>query len=187
MYEPTPGRSTIYFLNHSRWWDGLIPLLLNEFRFRQDARAMMDRSQWERYRFFRHLGAFPVDLHEPRRATASLRYAADWLASPGHSLYLYPEGRFFPAHLRERTFQPGLAWLSRQHEAVDLVPVGIATQNYRASRPELFLKVGPCAEPGADLVSSLKRSLEELDRLSDTENRDELQSAFHCWIGRSRP
>lgn len=148
---------------------------------------MMDRSQWERYPFFRHLGAFPVDLDEPRRATKSLRYAADWIATPGHSLYLYPEGKFYPAHLRERTFQPGLKWLARQHETVDLVPVGIASQHYRASRPDLFLNVGPLVEPGSDLVFSLKRSLDELDRRSNTERTEELQSSFECWIGRTGP
>ncbi|MEX0593690.1 MAG: lysophospholipid acyltransferase family protein [Balneolaceae bacterium] len=185
-YQPTSKRSTLYFLNHSRWWDGLIPLLLNEFKFHQQARAMMDREQWDQYPFFRHLGAFPVDLDQPRRAVPSLRYASDWLASPGHSLFLYPEGKFYPAHLRERTFQPGLEWLSRQHESMDLVPIGIVTQHYRASRPELFLKVGPRVEPGSNLEFALKRSLDELDRLSHTENRDELQSTFNCWIGRSR-
>lgn len=184
-YRPEPTRSTLYFLNHSRWWDGLLPLLLNEFRFRQDPRAMMDRKQWERYPFFRKIGAFPVDNESSRAAIPALRFAADWISEPGHALYLYPEGRFYPSHLRERRFQPGLQWISRQSEHLDLVPVGVVTQHYRASRPDLFLNIGPRIDPGADLPNTLKRSLEELDRLSDSESLESLKASFELWIGRS--
>ena len=61
-YQPSAESRTIYYLNHTSWWDGLIPLLLNQKRFRQKARAMMEDKQMLEHRFFRKIGAFSVNL-----------------------------------------------------------------------------------------------------------------------------
>lgn len=142
-YHPGESGKTIYFLNHHSWWDGLIPLLLNEFRFHQKARAMMEDSQMERYGFFRKIGAFSVNRSDPRKAITSLRYAVQSMERETASLFIYPEGTITPS-CSEPAFEGGLAWLHSKlrRQRVDFVPVAVHIHTIRFDKPELHLHVG---------------------------------------------
>jgi len=140
-YHPNNNAKTIYYLNHHSWWDGLIPLLLNEFRFRQQARALMEDEQMREHPFFSKIGAFSIKRSDKKSAIRSLRYAIRSFERPNASLFIYPEGRITPAGTA-MDFEKGLAWLSRQLPAVDLVPVGIHMHTIRHDKPELHLHVG---------------------------------------------
>ena len=62
LYLPDSNSKTVYFMNHHYWWDGLLPLYLNENRFKQKARALMEDKQMREYPFFSRIGAFSIDL-----------------------------------------------------------------------------------------------------------------------------
>lgn len=147
-YRPDEESRTVYYLNHHSWWDGLIPFLLNEFRFRQNARALMEEPQMKRYTFFRKIGAFSVNRSDPRKAITSLRYAVQSMERPKASLFIYPEGKITPA-CSELHFEEGLGWLHSKvdREKVDFVPLGIFMHTYRTDKPELYLYVGNPSEP----------------------------------------
>ncbi|NBB77360.1 MAG: hypothetical protein GVY02_08275, partial [Bacteroidetes bacterium] len=76
-YEPDSRSRSLYYLNHTSWWDGLIPLLLNQKIFKQKARAMMEDKQMIEHGLFKRVGAFSVNLENPRSAVRSLRYAVE--------------------------------------------------------------------------------------------------------------
>lgn len=141
-YRPGESARTVYYLNHHSWWDGLIPLLLNEFRFHQKARAMMEDSQMERYGFFQKIGAFSVNRTDPRKAVTSLRYAVQSMERDNASLFIYPEGTITPPGT-DPVFEGGLAWLHSKlwKREVDFVPVGIYMHTIRFDKPELYLYV----------------------------------------------
>ena len=141
-YRPASDSRTIYYLNHSSWWDGLIPLLLNRNLFHQRGRAMMEDKQMLRYRFFRRIGAFSVNLENPRHSLPSLRYALDSMKRENASLYIYPEGKIVPFTVDKPVFQGGLTWLSDRLPEVDVVPVGIYIHTMRGSKPELHISIG---------------------------------------------
>lgn len=140
-YDPCPECKTLYFLNHHSWWDGLIPFLLNEFRFNQRARALMEEKQMRQYPFFRKIGAFSIDRDNRRSAITSLRYAVQSFQRPQASLFLYPEGTITPVGSM-MNFEGGLAWLYQKLPDVDFVPVAIHLHTIRHDKPELNLHVG---------------------------------------------
>lgn len=161
-YVPDSDSKTIYYLNHSSWWDGLIPLLLNQYLFRQNARAMMEDRQMTRYRFFRWLGAFSVNLDNPRRSIRPLRYAVKSMQRENASLFICPEGQMVPFSSDKPEFRNGLAWLCRQLPEVDVVPVGIYIHTIRHNKPELHIAIGNAVDTTGNGASgeTLRRSLE---------------------------
>lgn len=140
-YEPCSECKTIYFLNHHSWWDGLIPLLLNEFRFHQQARALMEDKQMRKYSLFQKIGAFSINRDDPRKAITSLRYAVKSFERDHSSLFIYPEGTITPSG-STMNFEGGLAWLHDKLDDVDFVPIGIYMHTIRHDKPELHLHVG---------------------------------------------
>jgi len=141
-YQPGPHSKTIYFLNHTSWWDGLIPLLLNQKIFKQNARALMEDKQMHDHKFFSKIGAFSVNLEEPRASIKSLRYAVDSMKRPNSSLFIYPEGKIVPFTTEKPRFRKGLSWIVKRVIDVDVVPIGIYIHTARHDKPELFLKTG---------------------------------------------
>ena len=141
-YYPDDKSKTIYYLNHHSWWDGLIPVLLNEYQFHQQARALMEDQQMREHPFFAKIGAFSINREQPKKAVTSLRYAVDSFDRPKASLFIYPEGKITPPG-SELTFEGGLAWLSRKLPEVDVIPIGIYMHTIRHDKPELHLHVGP--------------------------------------------
>jgi 1-acyl-sn-glycerol-3-phosphate acyltransferase len=145
QYHPSADAKTVYFLNHTSWWDGLIPLILNTYHFNQQPRAMMEYEQLKKYPFFKKIGAFSVDQESPRHIRASLRYALESMDRDNASLFLYPEGEIKPID-RAINFKAGIGWLCNKLKNVDFVPIGIHMHTIRHDKPELHLWVGkPCA------------------------------------------
>jgi chlorobactene lauroyltransferase len=142
QYQPSEESKTIYYLNHTSWWDGLIPLLLNQKLFRQKARAMMEDKQMHQHRFFSKIGAFSVNLENPRSAVKSLRYAVESMQRPNACLFIYPEGKIVPFTGSRPTFKKGLGWISNQCPDTDVVPVGICIHTARYDKPELYIRIG---------------------------------------------
>lgn len=147
-YHPPRDRVTLYYGNHTSWWDALIPLLLNQTRFKQQARAMMDLEQVQKHPFFPWIGVFSVDLSHPRGSIRSLRYALESFRRPQASLFLYPEGELTHplSEPRIQPFKPGMEWLIRQaHQEgypLDVVPMTIHMHTMDSQRPECIIHIG---------------------------------------------
>src|SRR5690554_4212837 len=129
-------------MNHNLWWDALLPLYLNRSFFKQHPRAMMEERQMLEYKFFSKIGAFSVSLNDSRSQICSLRYALESMKRPNASLYLFPEGKLTPASASKPKFKDGLAWLYKQCDQVDFVPIVFYTHAFRGSKPELYINIG---------------------------------------------
>ncbi|MDX1638476.1 MAG: lysophospholipid acyltransferase family protein [Balneolaceae bacterium] len=156
-YQPQEGDRTVYYLNHHSWWDGLIPLLLNEFRFRQRARALMEDRQMKHYRFFRKIGAFSINRNDPRKTITSLRYAVHSMQRKNASLFVYPEGKITPPGTTPE-FEGGLGWLHENLSGAGIafVPIGIHIHTMRSDKPELHLAIGTPTSPDEHLTNEEK-------------------------------
>lgn len=141
-YHPNADSRTVYFLNHNSWWDGLIPLYLNENFFHQKARALMEDRQMRQYTFFSKIGAFSINLEDPKASISSLRYAVDSMKRDHACLFIYPEGTITPVSENEPNFRKGLAWLYQNLDDIDFVPIAIYCHTLRSSKPELYLSIG---------------------------------------------
>lgn len=167
-YRPGPDSRTVYYLNHNSWWDGLVPVLLNDRLFGQRARAMMEKRQIRRYPFFRRLGAFSVSRSDSASALPSLRYALRSMKRPRAALYIFPGGKI-TAPGSPLEFEGGLTWLFRQlpEDETDFVPVGLYIHTIRSDKPELHINVGAAESPDPartdfELTRRFERALEEL-------------------------
>jgi 1-acyl-sn-glycerol-3-phosphate acyltransferase len=141
QYQPL-GKSTLYILNHHSWWDGLTPLLLNEFRFKQNARAIMEDRQIRQFPFFTRIGAMSISRENMRSAIVTLASASEWLNGNNNSLYLYPEGKITDP-CDKITFESGLMRILRDATDCDIVPIAMHFSMSRSDKPELFINVGP--------------------------------------------
>ena len=147
QYQPSGDSRTLYYFNHTSWWDGLIPFLLNQKRFKQKSRGMMEDKQMLKYRFFRKIGAFSVNLDSPRSAIKSLRYARESLKRPNSCLFIYPEGKIVPFSTDKPEFKKGLGWLSKECPECDLVPVGIYIHTAFGDKPDCCIRIGRPSGP----------------------------------------
>lgn len=160
-YHPGSENKTIYYLNHTSWWDGLIPLLLNQKVFHQKARAMMEDRQMKAFPFFKKIGAFSVPLDQPKGVLTALRYAVDSMQRPASSLFIFPEGKIVPFSVEKPTFKKGLSWIASKCPETDVVPIAIYISCARSDKPELFIKVGnPVPFTGNDDTDSLNHQFE---------------------------
>lgn len=162
-YQPGPESKTIYYLNHTSWWDGLIPLLLNQKYFKQNARAMMEDKQMKEHSFFSKIGAFSVNLQDPRSAVRSLRYAVKSMEREKASLFIYPEGKIVPFSVKKPHFKKGLGWLSRKCPEADVVPIGIYIHTAYSDKPELAISVGNATEANRALSADDLNQIYELE------------------------
>ncbi|MGD8568076.1 MAG: AMP-binding protein [Gammaproteobacteria bacterium] len=144
-YAPPRDARTVYFLNHSSWWDNCSPLLLNEFVFHQHARfltshTMMSHRRWLRY-VLQKAGCFSIYRRDPQRAVVSLQHARRILHQPNAALYMYPQGKMVTED-KDIQFKQGIGWLSSQLPVVDFVPVACYFHTLHSAKPMLFFRVG---------------------------------------------
>ena len=154
-------------MNHNSWWDGLIPFYLNQKFFRQNARGMMVENQLKKYKFFRRLGVFSINLSDARSSLRSLRYAVESMKRENSALYIYPQGEIVPFSTGNLQFKKGIGWLAKQCPDADLVPVGIYIHTMRSDKPELHITAGKEVEvnrgESADTINSeLEEALENI-------------------------
>ncbi|TVQ14103.1 MAG: hypothetical protein EA364_04780 [Balneolaceae bacterium] len=174
-YTPRDGRSTLFYMNHASWWDALIPFLLNEYLFRQQARAMMDIRQLRKYPFFRKIGVYSIDRGNARSALFSLAKTREWLDRENNSIYLFPQGSI-KSEYEPLQFEHGIGWLAKECKGCDVVPLAIHINLVRGDKPDLFIKTGKPVhfESGTD-----KKIIAEICRIELAEILHELrQRAF---------
>lgn len=102
----------------------------------------MEDKQIKQYPFFQKIGAFSVNVKEPRSSLISLKYATESMQRPGASLFIYPEGEIGPFTTKPLRFKKGLGWISNRCPGADVVPIGIYITTARYDKPELFIRVG---------------------------------------------
>lgn len=123
----------------------------------------MEDKQMQQYTFFSKIGAFSINLENPRASIQSLRYAVKSLERENSCLFIYPEGTITPASDSAPDFKGGLAWLYTKTENVDYVPIHIYAHFLRSSKPELYLSIG-------ESVNHVKsKSRNELTSLFETD------------------
>lgn len=161
--------------NHVAWWDGFLYLALEQAGGLESF-ALMDAENLARLRFFRGLGAIPLDRAAPLHG---LRQGVRVLDRPGRALWVFPQGRQRPAHLRPLGLWPGVSTVARQSGA-PIVPVSLNYLFRESSRPAALVSVGEPLAPDAPLAhleAALVAGLDRIDRFVD-----EGSGAFGAWL-----
>lgn len=149
---------------HVSWWDGMLLFPLDD-ALGHTTRAWMDAENLARLPFFGSLGALPLDRSSNAGLRRSIREAQRWLDRPGRVLWVFPQGRQRPSHLRPLGLQPGAGLLAHKTGAT-LLPVAISYGFREAPVPAAVVSVGePVESDNQELLEqALIRELEHTDR-----------------------
>ena len=161
-------RPLLIVANHQSWWDPLVALVISQ-ALGVDGQAMMDARNLRRLPFFRLVGAFGLDLDDPRDGAVALRYAARHLGAPGRLVWVFPQGAERPGWQRPLGFLGGAAALARLAPTCAVLPVGIRYHFGGQERPELYVSLGaplPASGRGEEGRRAQEDGVQaELDRL----------------------
>ncbi len=140
------GRPLIFAANHVAWWDALLLLVLDE-ALGGLGWAVMDAANLRTLPFLGWVGALPLDRSSSEHSRQSLESSAALLDRPGRGLWVFPQGRQRPAHLRPLDLKPGLL-IAHARSPVDLVAVSINYVFLERNRPAAGVRFSPPL-PGA--------------------------------------
>jgi 1-acyl-sn-glycerol-3-phosphate acyltransferase len=132
----------LFVVNHTAWWDALVILHLSRHVLGVDAYAMMDAKNLRAMPFFGLVGAFGVDLEDPRDGASSIRYAARLLDGARRVVWIFPQGRERPINERPLGFRQGSAAVARVAHRARVVPVALRYEQGERERPELLIAFG---------------------------------------------
>lgn len=116
-------RPLIFAANHVAWWDTLLLVVLDE-ALGGTGWAVMDSARLRALPFLGWIGALPLDRNSRERSRQCLQACADLLDRPARALWIFPQGRQRPAHLRPLDLKPGLQVI-HDHRPVDVVAVSL--------------------------------------------------------------
>ncbi len=102
----------------------------------------MEDKQMRQYPFFSKIGAFSINLENPRSSIQSLRYAVESMNRENPCLFIYPEGKLMPVSDAKPIFKDGLSWLYQKMEDVDFVPVAFYIDHSKSNKPDLYIFIG---------------------------------------------
>jgi 1-acyl-sn-glycerol-3-phosphate acyltransferase len=146
--------------NHVGWWDSFLVVALDE-ALGTEGYALMDAESVRRLPFFARLGALPLERGGQASARAGLQAAAARLDRPGRALWIFPQGRHRPAHLRPLGFEPGIRLLARLVPHAAVIPVAFQYAFAERPAPAAFARLGD-AIPAQDLaIDAIERSVED--------------------------
>lgn len=174
--------------NHTAWWDALVALMTSIRVLDADAFAMMDAKNLERLPFFGLVGAFGVDLDDPRDGARAVRHARTLLAGPRRLVWIFAQGREVPVTVRPLGFRRGSAEIARIANA-RVVPGAIRYEMGATPEPTLWLSFGGAMEPLRDVAVAHARHeaavTEELDAIERAITREDARPGFETLHRRS--
>lgn len=187
----------IFAANHVAWWDALLLLPLDE-ALGSLGWAVMDARNLKKLPFFGWIGALPLDRSSPERSRQCLEASAALLDRPGRGMWIFPQGRQRPAHLRPLDLKPGLQTMHTSNP-VTIIAVSIDYVFLEKARPAAVVRFSPPVNVASGSVitaveAELLAGLAEIDAatLEATDGRrarthpDDPLPGFRALIRRAR-
>lgn len=134
-------RPLIFAANHVAWWDVLLLVVLDE-ALGGLGWALMDSRNLRGLPFLGWLGALPLDRSSPERSSQCLCNSVDLLDRPGRAMWIFPQGRQRPAHLRPLDLKRGLQTM-HDHRPADIIAVSLNYVFLERNRPAAIVHFGP--------------------------------------------
>ncbi len=158
---PATDHLVIAYMNHSAWWDAVVPVHLSHDLFRREIHALMEGAQIKKYPFFRHLGCFGPTENTISDAKAVIEHATRVLttATAPAVFWIFPQGAILPSHIPMK-FKSGLARIAENLPGAVVVPVAIRYEFLKNKKPECRVKIGEPVARSEETPSRFTRRLE---------------------------
>ncbi len=145
VYSCDKRFATIFYANHTNWWDGIWAYFL-VYHVIKNKRFRFMIEEMNRFPLFQYIGCFPINKKSAQSAIKSLNYAVTTLDKPDIAFWIFPQGIIRPPHYRPEIFQTGLAFMVdkavKLYGGVNLVPVANSFMFLRQDRPEIITEFG---------------------------------------------
>ena len=125
--------------NHVAWWDTLLLVVLDE-ALGGITWGVMDAENLRKFPFLGWVGALPLDRGNPGRTRQCLESSAALLDRPGRGIWMFPQGRQRPAHLRPLDLKPQGLRIMHAHSPVDVVAVSLDYVFLERDRPAAIVR-----------------------------------------------
>ncbi|MCS6807812.1 MAG: lysophospholipid acyltransferase family protein [Bacteroidota bacterium] len=161
--------------NHSSWWDGFIPYLLNDICWQREYYIMMLEHRLREFWFFRFLGAFSINQQSPKDILQALDYAAH-LLSGKRLVVLFPQGKLLPSRKRPLGYHRGVERILQRcitsERSVAILPLAMRYEFLGDEKPHIFLLFGsPIVLPESAPPTAHELEYIEILLLSNLEDR----------------
>ena len=137
-------KATIFYVNHSNWWDGIIGYNMVRRVFKGRLRLMIE--EMNRFPLFQYIGCFPINKKTAQDAMKSLKYAATTLDKGDIYFWLFAEGIIRPPRNKNKKFQTGIAYLIenaiKQYGGINIAPISVDYSFLRQDKPEVIVEIG---------------------------------------------
>ena len=111
------------------------------------------------------MGAIGIDRRTTATAIEGMEAAAAWLDGPHKSLWVYPQGRYRPSHMRPLELQRGVSILQK-HANATVIPVTMQLHYFLAHLPTCAITFGaPIELRGRKMMAALETAM--LDQLGE--------------------
>lgn len=148
----------ILAMNHVAWWDPFVVVLLDE-ALGTESYCLMDAQNLSKLPFFGWIGAIPLRRESPRDALRDLKASRALLDHPGRVVWIFPQGRQRPSHLRPLGLERGVGVLADDAKAT-VLPVSLTYSFREAPQPTIAVSVGaPVAVRRSGPPEALEKSL----------------------------
>jgi 1-acyl-sn-glycerol-3-phosphate acyltransferase len=170
--------------NHFSWWDGFFIDYVMRFYTNKKIHILMLEEQLKRYWFFRKLGAYSIDLNNPKKVIESLHYTQQIVNNPKNFVVYYPQGEIRPYDERPLCMKPGLKKvLHGVTQQVMVMPAAFKIQYRNEPKPDVFARFAPSlqGEQVADnfemFIHACTKNLDELEEAS--RKKEHITDLFH--------
>lgn len=122
--------------NHVAWWDPFVAVTLDAL-LGTEGYALMDADNLARLPFFASIGAVRLRRDHPRHAHADMTASLELLRGPRTALWIFPQGKQRPSHLRPLGLAPGVHHLASR-SAATVIALSISYLYREAAKPAVF-------------------------------------------------
>ena len=136
------GRPLIFAANHVAWWDTLLLVVLHEALGGINW-AVMDADNLRKLPFLGWVGALPLDRSSHDSSRQCLESSAALLDRPGRGLWIFPQGRQRPAHLRPLDLKRQGLRIIHSRNPIDVVAVSLNYLFLERNRPAAIVSFSP--------------------------------------------
>jgi len=134
------NKATIFYGQHTCWWDGMVAFILCKKILKTDLRLMIE--ELHHLPVLAHIGGFSVNKKTPQSSLKSLKYSVECLQDPKRALWIFPQGIIRPPEYRPIEFASGISYICSKLNGVNLVPVATRYQFLRSEKPEILIEIG---------------------------------------------
>lgn len=130
--------------NHFSWWDGfLIDLVHRKYYGDRKFFILMLEDQLKRYWFFRKLGAYSINLSNPKSIVKTFEYTREIISKENSFVTIYPQGEMLPFDIEPVIVKEGLLkFTERLNRESFILPAAFKIQYNKEKKPDLYARFG---------------------------------------------